>query len=744
MANTKGNKNLISQTFPVTGMMCAVCAQTVEREAAGVHGVKEASVNFAASTLSVTYDGSQTSPEAIADMIREAGYELIVAPSAEEAMHEQERCELSAYRTMRRKVIVAWAFTVPLSVICMAGMHFTGAPWVMCALALTVMIFCGDEFYVKGFRNLWRGVPSMESLVAVSTSVSFLFSLFNTLFPRFWSSRAITADLYYEGAAMIIAFVLTGKLMELRARHATGSALRALMSLAPETAHRVAADGEIVDVPLNALAVDDVILVRPGERIPVDGVVIDGSTSVDESMLTGESLPVEKQPGAKVEAGTLNGLGSIRLRTISVGEQTGLARIIRSVREAQGSKAPVQRLVDKISRVFVPAVIVIALITFVVWAAQGADYVALGVLCAVSVLVIACPCALGLATPTAIMVGIGRGAKNGILVKDASALEALSKVDTVCFDKTGTLTYGKPKVILETGGKFLDYIGIWLALEQKSEHPLAKAIVDWCEAKSAIPEVLSSFEYLPGLGVKGIDINGQLFWMGNRALADSIGAKIPDEIAIWEEDALSRGSGVIFAGNAETALGAFELADPVRDDAKETVSRLTKMGVSSVLLTGDRSATARYVASRLGIRDVRAELRPEDKSRIIKELKSAGKVVAMVGDGINDSVALAESDVSVAMGTGSEIAIETARLTLAKGDISDLPTAVSLSASTRRVIKENLFWAFIYNVIGIPVAAGVLYPLDGFLLTPVIASAAMALSSVTVVCNSLRLRSLKL
>lgn len=733
-----------TDNFPVTGMMCAVCAQTVERTMAGIAGVKEASVNFAASTVKVVYNPRVVTPEAMAKTVQDAGYELITAPSAEEAMRQQEERELAAYRTMRRKVIVAWALTIPLAVICMGGMHFAGAPWVMCALALLVMIFCGGEFYRKGFRNLVKGVPSMESLVAVSTAVSFLFSLFNTLFPHFWSSRAITADLYYEGAAMIIAFVLTGKLMELRARHATGSALRALMSLTPDVAHRVAADGEPVDVPVSALAVGDVVMVRPGERIPVDGIVVEGTSTVDESMLTGESMPVDKKVNDKVEAGTLNGLGNITLRAVNVGDHTGLARIIRSVREAQGSKAPVQKLVDKISRVFVPAVIAIALITFTVWAFYGADYLPLGVLCAVSVLVIACPCALGLATPTAIMVGIGRGARLGILVRDAEALEMLSKIDTVCFDKTGTLTVGKPEVILQHGAKLLDEIGIWMALEHKSEHPLAKAIVAWCRENGGAPVELKSFEYIPGMGVKGTDADGRLFWMGNDALAAQSGAKIPDEIGIWAENALSRGSGVIYAGDAHEALGAFELADVLRPEAKETVVRLKKMGVESVLLTGDRKPTARHIASQLGIEKVYAGLLPIDKMQIIKQLKAGGKRVAMVGDGINDSVALAESDVSIAMGTGSEIAIETARLTLAKGDVADLPEAVSLSSKTRKVIKENLFWAFIYNLIGIPVAAGVLYPFGGFLLTPMIASAAMALSSVTVVFNSLRLKSIRL
>ncbi len=743
MSNTAKRK-MKTATYPVTGMMCAVCASAVEKTVAETPGVEEAAVNFAASSVTVSYDPSQTSSETIAKRVQSAGYEMIVAPTAEEAIRRQEEEELSAYGRMRRKVVVAWALTVPLAVICMGGFHFQGAEWVMCVLALAVMSYCGSVFYAKGFRNMWRGVPSMESLVAVSTVVSFLFSLFNTLFPEYWKGRSLSADLYYEGAAMIIAFVLTGKLMELRARHSTGNALRSLMSLRPDQAHRLSADGTLEDVSADSLSAGDAIVVRPGERVPADGIVSSGRTAVDESMLSGESAGVEKNVGDKVSAGTLNGLGTIEVSVSSVGADTELARIIRSVREAQGSKAPVQKLVDRISRVFVPAVITLSVITFAVWAVSGAGNVPLGVMAAVSVLVIACPCALGLATPTAIMVGIGRGARSGILVKDASALEHISKIDTICLDKTGTLTEGRPKVILEKGAKDIDELGAFLSLETKSEHPLAQAVAARCRELGAVAVPIHDFVYHPGMGIVGKSESGIVYWVGTESLAKLVGAEIPDEIGTFVADSVSEGAGAVLAGNGEKAVLAFKVVDELRHDARKAIEELKHIGIRPVLLTGDKRATAEHVASLAGIEQVVAEVRPEGKAAVVEALKKDGHKVAMVGDGINDSEALALADVSVAMGTGSEIAIETAQLTLSKADISGLPRALRLSAATRRVIKENLFWAFIYNVVGMPIAAGVLYPFFGFMLNPMMASAAMALSSVCVVGNSLRLRKMKL
>lgn len=749
--SAKRIKSKISHaTFPVTGMMCAVCASTVEKTIAETPGVAEATVNFAASTVTVGWNPEEITPQQIAARVNQAGYTLIVTSSAEEGLKRQEQEEARIYKEMRLKVIVAWALTIPLMVICMGGMHFSGSAWVMCALTLIVMLWCGKSFYVKGFRNLFRGNPSMESLVAISTLVSFLFSLFNTIFPTFWEAKSLSANLYYEGAAMITAFVLTGKLMELRARHNTGSALRALMSLRPEEANRLLPDGGIETVKTSELTVGDRLLVKPGERIPADGTIEKGTTAIDESMLTGEPLPVEKKKGDKVAAGTLNGLGTIEMIALKTGNETELARIIRSVREAQGSKAPVQRLVDRVSRVFVPTVILISILTFGVWAAFGSEWISHGVLAAVSVLVIACPCALGLATPTAIMVAIGRGAEAGILVKDAAALERLSEINTICLDKTGTLTEGKPKVTLEANGKFLDEIGVFRALEIRSEHPLAHAVAEYCEAKlkdagaeGKSDVEISDFEYFPGMGISGKH-EGETYWVGNRKLAEKFGAKIPDEIGLFEQKALSEGAGVVLAGVETKTLTAFKIADTLRADAPQAIATLKKMGIQPILLTGDRRETALHIAAQLGISDVRAEETPEGKLRVVNELEKEGKIVAMAGDGINDSEALAKADVSIAMGTGSEIAVETAQLTIVKSDTMDIVRAIRLSGKTRSIIRENLFWAFIYNVAGIPLAAGVLFPTLGWMLNPMIASAAMAVSSVCVVTNSLRLRRVKL
>lgn len=732
-------------TFPVTGMMCAVCAGTVEDTVAKTPGVTEASVNFASSTVSVSWNPAETSVEEIARRVQGAGYDMITAPSAEEADREQQKRELKEYRSMRSRVIGAWVLTVPLAVLCMGHFHFPGAPWVMCALALAVMCWCGRSFYTKGFRSLFRGSPTMESLVAVSTLVSFLFSLFNTIFPHYWTSKSLSADLYYEASAMIIAFVLTGKLMELRARHNTGSALRALMELRPALTLRSDDHGGWEEVKPADLRSGDILLVKPGERIPADGTVTHGNSAVDESMLTGEPVAVEKSPGDTLTEGTLNGSGPLQMRASHVGADTELARIIRSVREAQGSKAPVQRLVDRISRIFVPSVILIAVITFAVWVAFGSEYLPIGILTAVSVLVIACPCALGLATPTAIMVGIGRGALNHILVRDASALEQLSHIDVLCIDKTGTLTEGKPRVTLAAGHGLTDktFIGTLLAMERHSEHPLAAAVTAWCEQNGAVASDPENLENLPGYGIEG-KTGGVSVWAGSDRLVLKEDAAVPEEIAAAVKQWREEGAGIVFAGRGRQTEAAFRISDELRQGAREAVESLQRRGIEVVLLTGDAEAAAQRIARETGISRVKAGMLPADKQDYVSRLKEEGHRVAMAGDGINDSQAMAEADVAIAMGTGSEIAIDVAQLTIAGSEPRLIPEAFALSAATLRVIRQNLFWAFFYNVIGIPIAAGVLYPAFGILLSPMVASAAMAVSSVSVVCNSLRLKNIKL
>lgn len=735
-------KNIMKGQFPVTGMMCAVCAGTVEKTVSSCPGVMEARVNFASAEISIEWNGRETDPEKIAEKVREAGYGMIVEDSVSKAIEEKEKAENRSYRIMKMKLIGSWALTIPVAVICMGGFHFPGMHLLLMFLTLAVMVFCGNRFYSSGLRNLAAGHPNMDTLVAISTLVSFLFSFFNTFYPDYFTSKGIPADLYYEAAAMIIAFVLTGKFLETRARKNTGTALKALIGLQPVIAMLKKRDGEFEEIPIEDVKTGDILLVRPGDRIPVDGVVSQGVSSVDESMLTGEPLGVEKTAGDKVSAGTINLTGSLEVEAKAVGKSTELSRIIECVRKAQGSKAPVQRLVDKISYIFVPTVILIAVLTFIIWLLAVPDSLHIALLTSISVLVIACPCALGLATPAAVMVGIGAGARKGILIREASALEQLVKVNLLAIDKTGTLTEGKPKV---TDAFFLDTpdkkkLKAIMLLEEQSAHPLASAIKSWAEDQLSDKEGSQElkFDYLPGLGVKG-SVDGIEYWIGNESLAASMGIVLPDSLKEKSDGWSREGAGTVFIGVGYTPAGVLKISDTLRPDSVAAISEIKAMGIRPVLLTGDKKSTAEYVAREVGIDDVRAELLPADKQKVIEELKNEGMIVAMAGDGINDSQALAEADLSIAMGGGSDIAMEVAQLTIVSGNLTFIPKAIRLSGETIRIIRQNLFWAFIYNVIGIPIAAGVFYPLWGWLLSPLIASAAMAFSSVCVVLNSLRL-----
>ena len=725
--------------FPVTGMMCAVCAGTVQKTVGELPGVRAAEVNFATSSVTVEWDSGVMSPAIIAEAVRKAGYDMIVAGDEAEAVEEKERQEAAEYRSMKRKVIIAWVLTLPVAVLCMTHIHFPGEAWWYMAATLIVMTVCGSGFYVRGFRSLIKGRPTMDTLVALSTAVSFLFSFFNTLWPEFLEGRGVRADLYYEGAAMIIAFVLTGKLMEGRSRRNTGAALRALMGMQPPEALRIGRDGKIETVKISHIVPGDLLRVRPGERIPVDGRVEEGVTSVDESMLTGEPAKVEKQKGDKVSSGTVNGLGSVTIRADKVGADTELSRIIRSVREAQGSKAPVQKLVDRISAVFVPTVIALAILTFVVWSAFGSEYLPQALVASVSVLVIACPCALGLATPTAIMLGIGKGARKGILVKDATALELLSKVNTLLLDKTGTVTEGHPRV---TDTFFAPGYGegegrerlcaLLYGAEIDSTHPLAEALSLYFRQEGIVPVRPGHTDYIPGKGMK-FEADGKSWFIGSADIAKADGEFV-SKAAEWQDNGL----GVVAASCDGSPVALFCVEDRIQPGVAEAIRSMKDKGIEVAMITGDKRSAAGNMAARAGISEVYAEMMPSGKLEVVRELRSRGRVVAMAGDGINDAEALAEADVSVAMGTGSDIAIDVAQLTLVGGRLSMLPEAMALSARTVRIIRENLFWAFIYNIIGIPIAAGVLFPF-GIMLTPMIASAAMALSSVCVVGNSLRI-----
>ena len=731
-----------TKVLPVLEMSCAVCAGNVESTVQALSGVEKASVNFAAGTLTVTYNPSVITLEVMQAAVQAAGYDLIV--EAEDPVAMQEEKARMHYKILRRNTIGAWTLSIPLALLGMVFMHVPFGNWIMMVLALAIMIFFGRSFYVNGVRHALKGKANMDTLVALSTSIAFLFSLFNTLCPGFWLGKGLEPHVYYEASGVIIAFVLLGKLMEERAKNSTSSAIKGLMGLQPKTA-RLVTDGREEEVPISNLQVGNVVSVRPGEKIPVDGTLLQGSSSVDESMLSGEPIPVEKNAGDRVLAGTINQKGAFTMEATSVGGTTVLAQIVQMVQSAQGSKAPVQRIVDKISGIFVPVVVLLSFLTFVCWLVIGGEsYFSYALLSAVSVLVIACPCALGLATPTALMVGMGKGAEQHILIKDAFALENLCKVDTVVLDKTGTLTEGVPVVtdsywISDDNIRYLDVL---YTAEQKSEHPLASAILCWLEESGAKVCEAENFESLTGRGVR-IQVEGVTYWVGSQGLLDIFQAGIPEkvrkQIGQWQED----GQSVVFYGQETRLLTVLAISDRIKPTSAEAVKELKKQGIEVHLLTGDGVRTAERVAATLDIGYYKAEVMPNDKEEYIISLQQQGKKVAMVGDGINDSQALARADVSIAMGKGTDIAMDVAMVTLITSDLLLLPGAIRLSKQTVRLIYQNLFWAFIYNVIGIPLAAGVLFPINGLLLNPMLASAAMAFSSVSVVLNSLRLKFMK-
>ena len=650
---------------------------------------------------------------------------MVISDNAEaDAIDAEHRL----YLDLRRRTIGAWSFGLPVMVLSMI-FHSPSQilTWILLALTLPVL-YWGRSFYVSGWKAVKRGRANMDTLVMLSTVVSFLFSLFSTIYPHFWLSLGLVPHVYYEAVAMIIAFVLSGKLLEARAKQSTSASIRSLMGLQPKTARLVGEDGEEKDVPIAMLRPGDTVSVRPGEKIPVDGTVLEGGSYVDESMISGESEAVKKQAGDRVLAGTLNQRGAFLLNVQASGADTVLARMVRMVQEAQGSKAPVQGVVDKVSSVFVPVVILLSILTFVIWiSVAGWNMFPYALLTAVSVLVIACPCALGLATPTALTVGIGKAAQQHILIKDAFALENMCRVNAIVLDKTGTLTEGTPKVVGEKlYSGFEEYVSVLLAAEMRSEHPLAVSLSEYLRQKGVKPVEISAFESITGKGVM-CEYRGEKFWIGSKALAEeNVGVLLPDLFSIY-------------FGKGDSLVAAFEVKDALKENSKEAVRQLESYGVEVYMLTGDKESAASEIARQAGITHYEWGVLPDDKERFVLDLQRRGKCVAMVGDGINDSQALARADVSVAMGKGTDVAMDIAMVTLMNSDLALLPRAIKLSRKTVRIIRENLFWAFGYNVVCIPIAAGVLYPV-GILLSPMWASAAMAFSSVSVILNSLRLR----
>ena len=730
----------IKQTFPVLDMSCAACATRVDKTLNQQEGVSWASVNYASAMATVEYDPLICSPESLKAAIQEAGYDLVIE-KGEVADREVEDAHTAKYKKLKIRTTWAILLSLPVAIIGMFFMDMPYANYVMWILSTPVVFGLGKDFFLNAWKQLKHKSANMDTLVANSTGIAYLFSLFNLFYPDFWLSRGVEPHVYFEASSVIVAFILLGRLLEERAKGNTSTAIRKLIGLQPKTVTIVREDGQLQEIPIGEIRMDDVVLVKPGEKIAVDGTVTDGSSFVDESMLSGESLPVEKRVGAHVFAGTINQKGSFRFRAEKVGKDTLLAHIIRMVQDAQGSKAPVQKLVDKIAAVFVPAIMSIALLAFLVWIfLDPTDGFTRGLLSAVTVLIIACPCALGLATPTAIMVGIGKGAELGILIKDAESLEIARKVDTIVLDKTGTITEGKPKVTDLIGPVDSSLTNIFCCLEKLSEHPLAEAVVNYFPNGSVFIE---QFESITGRGVQG-RVGGKLYMAGNRSLLEEKRVRIDEGLSEEANRLTSDAKTVIWFADEKQALCLVAIADRIKETSEVAIRELQRMGIEVYMLTGDNESTARAIAGKMGIRHFRAGVLPQDKAAFVRELQRTGKHVAMVGDGINDSAALAQADLSIAMGQGSDIAMDVAKMTIISSDLTKIASAIRLSALTVRTIRQNLFWAFIYNTIGVPIAAGALYPINGFLLNPMIAGAAMAMSSVSVVTNSLRLKGKKI
>ena len=742
--------------IPVTGMTCASCQSHIQRALNKTPGVHDATVNLMMGNATVSYDPSVVQPDALVDTIRGTGYGAEMPVPDRSAFEEQaarDEAQTAEFAELRLKAIVsgiAGGVAMLVSMVGMSGEVMALRGFILLALTIAVMGWAGRHFYTRAWAAFRHHSADMNTLVAVGTGAAFIYSLIATMSPGFFVSRGLAPDVYYEAVIIIIALILTGNAFEARAKKETSSALRALANLQPKTARvvRSSPDGEReLDVPIDDVRAGEIVIVRPGERLPVDGEVLSGDSAVDESMLTGESMPVEKHAGARVIGGTINRTGALRYRATTLGADSTLAQVVRLMRDAQGSRAPIQGLADTVSGIFVPVVMSLAIATFVVWFVVGDMH---GVTApavhafaaAVAVLIIACPCAMGLAVPTAVMVATGRGAELGILIKGGGVLQELGTITTVALDKTGTVTAGRPTVtdvVGATGSPVPDdeLLALVASLETMSEHPLAEGIVQYARDRGAVLSSPEGFQSISGQGATG-NVNGRALVVGNEALMTARNI----DVSSLRDRAES------LAGDARTPMyvaidgalaGLVAVADPIKDTSREAIARLHAMGLEVVMLTGDNQRTADAIARQAGIDRVVAGVLPAGKVDEIKRLQGEGKVVAMVGDGVNDAAAMAQG-IGIAMGTGTDIAIEAADVVLMRGDLRSVPQAIMLSRRTMNTMKQNLFWAFIYNVIGIPVAAGVLYPVFGLLLSPILASAAMAFSSVSVVTNSLRLR----
>lgn len=728
----------VKKTFPVLQMSCASCAVSVESILKSQRGVIDAAVNYANARVSVEFIPNIIRVPDLKKVVQSIGYDLLTDenPSADDTV---EHIQQENFNQLKKKTYLALVLSIPVVVIGMFFMDIPFANEIMWALSTPVLFFWGRDFFINAWKQAKHRSANMDTLVALSTGVAYIFSVYNTLFPQFWHQRGLHAHVYFEAASVIIAFILSGKLLEEKAKGNTSSAIKKLMGLQPKTVTIVHEGGHQIQIPIEQVEIGNILSVKPGEQIAVDGTVVSGNSYVDESMLSGEPLPVLKSENTKVFAGTINQKGNFSFRADKVGSETMLAHIIKMVQDAQGSKAPVQKLVDKIAGIFVPVVIAIAISSFIAWNIFGGDNgFTQGLLALITVLVIACPCALGLATPTAIMVGVGKGAQKGILIKDAESLELSKKINSVILDKTGTITQGKPVVTNDFWtSENSAYRQILHGIERLSEHPLAEAVVE--HLKNSVPVSVSGFESITGQGAKA-EIDSETYFIGNKRLIEENKITIKNEVAERADRWSSEAKTVIWFANKNEVIAILAIADQIKVTSKKAVEELQKTGIEVYMLTGDNEMTAKSVADQIGIKHYKAEVLPQHKADFIKQLQQQGKIVAMVGDGINDSTALAQADISIAMGKGSDIAMDVAKMTIISSDLTKIAEAIQLSKATVRTIRQNLFWAFIYNLIGIPIAAGILFPFNGFLLNPMIAGAAMALSSVSVVSNSLWLR----
>ena len=759
-------------TLKLRGMSCAACATNIEKAIRSVPGVIDCNVNFGAEQANIKYDRSLANLEKIQTAIASAGYSS--DSLQKEILSEEDDAEIASRQALQRKlslkVVVGGVISIFLflgSLPMMTGLNlplipsFLQNPWVQLVLTTPVVFWCGGSFYRNGWKTLKRHTATMDTLIALGTSAAYLYSLFVTIFPKFFIAQGLIPHVYYEVAAIVITLILLGRLLENRARGQTSEAIRKLIGMQARDA-RVIRDGKEIDVPIAEVRINDVILVRPGEKIPVDGEVITGASTVDEAMVTGESLPVKKQPGDEVIGATINGAGAFQFRVTRVGNDTFLAQIVKLVQQAQGSKAPIQRLADQVTGWFVPAVIAIAIATFVIWF-NFTGNLTLATTTMVGVLIIACPCALGLATPTSVMVGTGKGAENGILIKGADSLELAHKIKTIVLDKTGTLTQGKPTVIDfvtvngTANGNEIKLLQLAATVERNSEHPLASAVVKYAQSQEVSLIDAKNFVAIAGSGVQAV-VSNQLVQIGTQRWLTELGINtmsLQQYKDTWE----TAGKTAILIAVDGELQGIMSIADALKPSSTAVVKALQNLGLEVVMLTGDNRKTAEAIALQVGIQRIFAEVRPDQKAAIILSIQgeigdrgaqrknfhkfsllTQHSIVAMVGDGINDAPALAQADVGIAIGTGTDVAIAASDITLISGDLQGIVTAIQLSRATINNIRQNLFFAFIYNVIGIPIAAGILFPIFGWLLNPIIAGAAMALSSLSVVSNALRLR----